>query len=44
MLRYLLIRRYLPRWLTSGPGDLCLNAMAFVAAAAELAYWLAHHW
>jgi hypothetical protein len=44
MLRFLSVRRYLPGWLTSDPGDLYLDALAFVAATAELTYWLAHHW
>ena len=45
MLRFVSVRRYLPRWLTSGPGDFYLDALAlFVAAAAELTYWLTHHW
>ena len=43
MLRFLLVRRYLPGWLTSGPGDFYLDALAFFAAGAELTYWMAHH-
>jgi hypothetical protein len=44
MLRFLSVRRYLPVWLRSGPGDFYLDTLAFLAAAAELTYWLAHHW
>ncbi len=44
MLRYLSIRRYLPRWLRSEAGEFYLNALSLMAAAAELTYWAAHHW
>jgi hypothetical protein len=44
MLRFLSVRRYLPVWLRSGPGDFYLDTLSFCAAAAELTYWLAHHW
>jgi hypothetical protein len=44
MLRYLSIRRYLPGWLRSEAGEFYLDALSFVAAAAELTYWVAHHW
>jgi len=30
--------------MTSGPGDFYLDTLAFLAVAAELTYWLAHHW
>jgi hypothetical protein len=43
MLRFVSVRRYLPRWLRSGPGDFYLDALAFLAAGAELTYWMAHH-
>jgi hypothetical protein len=44
MLRFLSIRRYLPGGLKSDPGDFYLDALAFLAAAAELTYWVARHW
>ena len=44
MLRFLSLRRYFPGWRRSGPGDFYLDALAFLVAATELTYWLAHHW
>ena len=44
MLRYLSIKRYLPGWLRSEASEFYLDTLSLMAAAAELTYWLAHHW
>jgi hypothetical protein len=44
MLRYLSVRRYLPRWFKSEAGDFYLTTLAAATIAAELTYWAFHHW
>ena len=44
MLRYLSVRRYLPRWFKSEAGDFYLATLAVATIAAELTYWAFHHW
>jgi hypothetical protein len=43
MLRYLSLRRYLPRWFRSEAGDFYLATLAAAMIAAELTYWAFHY-